>query len=65
MDGGTTLVHPREHLLVPPNHGNDHTAPEFVELCVIHAEARPHLGETRIPLILRQQRQIEAELADQ
>jgi hypothetical protein len=57
-------VHPREQLLVSFDHGDDDGTPECVEFLVIHLESALHLAERRVPLVIWQQGEVIAKLAD-
>jgi hypothetical protein len=57
-------VHLREHFLVSPDHGNDDGMPKVVEFLIIHLETWPHFANRPIPTVFRQQREVEAELAN-
>jgi hypothetical protein len=59
-----SLVQEREHLLVSPDHGLNEGTTERVEFRVIHPDPSLHVAESRVPLVLRQQREVVAELAD-
>ena len=51
----------RKHLLVPPDHRVDDSAPEVLELVLFHLQARPHLTQRRLTLFLWQEGHIPTE----
>jgi len=57
-------VHLRKHLVVSPDHGDNDGTLECIEFLVIHPEGSLQFAESRIPPVIRQQREIKAELAN-
>jgi hypothetical protein len=54
-------MHTRKHLLVPPDHRDDDSAPKCLELVILHLQARPRLTQRRVTLFLWQDGQIPTE----
>jgi hypothetical protein len=51
-----------EHLVMPPDHWDDDSMPEGLELSFIHPQAGAHLAKGLVAFLLRYQRQIPTQL---
>jgi hypothetical protein len=45
-------MHEREHVLMPPDHGDHDGTPKLLEFFVAHLESPLHFPERRLPLVL-------------